>query len=122
MQKRQRPVEVESATYRVTTGCGHLYVTVGSNGEQVIETFATLGKAGGCARSQNEALTRAVSLGLKYGVPIEEYIEEFESIRCSNLTWSNGEQILSCADAIAKVLREETKRHSKKQDTGTQCE
>lgn len=69
--------------------------------------FAALGKAGSCVTAYSEALTRAISLGLKYGVPIEEYVEELKGINCPGHVWSNGEQIMSCADAIAKVLKEE---------------
>jgi hypothetical protein len=48
-------------------------------------------------------------LGLKYGIPIAEYIKEFEGIRCPAMGYEGNEQVLSCADAIAKVLKEEIK-------------
>lgn len=103
----ERPKTLEGTSTRVETGCGNLYVTVGCNGKRPIEVFATLGKAGGCSRGQNEALTRSISLGLKYGIPIKEYVEELEGIQCPmpNM-WPKGDRILSCADGIAKVLRE----------------
>ena len=106
MEKRSRPKVLEGATTRVETGCGHLYVTVGHNDGHPMEIFATLGKAGGCSNCQNEALTRSISLGLKYGVPLEEYVEELEFLQCPNQTPGDDKtRVRSCADGIAKVLR-----------------
>ena len=106
MEKYNRPEQIQSTTVRTETGCGHLYVTVGKDNGRIIELFATLGKAGSCATAHNEALTRAISLGLKYDIPLEEYIKELENIQCPSPTWVDGEQVTSCADAIAKVLKQ----------------
>lgn len=111
-QKLKRPKVTEGTTTRIKTGCGYLYITIGRDGENIIEVLAVLGKAGGCARAQGEAITRSLSLGLKYGVPIEEYIKEFDNIRCPSPVWEEGIEILSCADAIAKVLKKEIEKES----------
>jgi len=106
--KRKRPKKVQSTTERIECGCGHLYVTIGKDGEgKIVEVFAVLGKAGGCAMAQNEALTRTISLGLKYGIPVREFVDELDNIRCSAFGLESGEPILSCADAIAYVLNRE---------------
>ena len=105
MDKIKRPKQTVSTTHLIETGCGHFYITIGRDNGNIIEVFATLGKAGGCAHAQAEALTRAISLGLKYKVPVEEYAEELEGIKCPNQTWDDKTQIMSCADAISKVLR-----------------
>jgi len=42
-------------------------------------------------------------------VPIEEYIKEFDNIRCPSPALDEGMQVVSCADAIAKVLSKEIK-------------
>ena len=106
-EKRTRPRITSSYTVRMQTGCGKLYVTVGRDKENVIEAFAVLGKGGNCAAAQNEAVTRAITLGMKHGIPIEEYIEEFSEINCSCPAWDDGEFISSCAVAIAIVLQGE---------------
>jgi len=107
-EKRGRPTTVASVTYKVSVGCGNLYVTLGKDEDgTVIELFARLGKGGTCAICQNEATTRAVSLGLRYGVPPWEYVLQLEGIRCPSASIDEGEKITSCADAIAKVLRKE---------------
>ncbi len=77
------------------------------NGYLPIEVFASLGKAGTCTSCQLEALTRSITLGLKYGVPVEEFINELKDIQCPNKNlWPEDERTLSCADAIARALEE----------------
>jgi len=106
--KRKRPKKVQSTTERIECGCGHLYITIGKDEEgRIVEIFAILGKAGGCAMAQNEALTRTISLGLKYGIPVQEFVDELRNIRCSAPGIEQGELIYSCADAIAYVLAKE---------------
>ena len=103
--KIERPKELRGTTTKVQTGCGNLYVTVNVNGDKPLEVFAHLGKAGGCSNCQNEALTRVITLGLKYGIPVEEFVEELKGLHCPNPNmWPEGERVLSCADGIAKVL------------------
>lgn len=111
MEKRKRPKVTTSETVKVDTGCGKIYITLGWDGDYLIEVFATLGKAGCCPRAQLQALTRSVSLGLKYGIPLEEYVEELKDIKCPNSSWDDGQQILSCADAISKVIDYESRRN-----------
>ena len=110
--KKVRPEILNGKTVRMKTGCGNLYVTVNLNGGKPVEVFARLGKAGGCSNCQNEALARAVSLGLKYGVPVKGYVNELKGLQCPNPNmFPKEDRILSCPDAIAKVLegyREET--------------
>lgn len=84
------------------------------NGCNPIEVFATLGKAGTCASCQLEALTRAITLGLKYGVPSEEYIEELKGIACpSRAPGLKETHCLSCADGVARVLEEYIRENGK---------
>ena len=103
--KRTRPDVVKSATYERLTGCGKLYITIGTDNEGPLEVFLTLGKSGGCSACMNEALGRAISLGLKYGVPLKEYMEDLRGIRCDNpKIFPKESQCLSCADAISRIM------------------
>ena len=107
LTKRERPKTLESTTEKVKTGCGHLYVTIGFDGEDNIpvEIRAALGKTGGCSNCFLEALNRAVSLGLQYGIPVEEFVKELRGHKCpSPNMWPEEAQVLSCPDGIAKVL------------------
>jgi len=106
MEKRKRPKVTHGCSVKVTTGCGSIYITPCKDSSSLIEVFATLGKAGGCAKCQLEAITRSISLGLKYGIPVKEFIDELKGLRCPLPVWEDGKQILSCPDAIAVVLEE----------------
>ena len=100
-----RPEELEGVTFRINTGCGNLYVTINKDEHgNIFEIFCRIGKAGGCAFAQAEMAGRALSLALKHQVPLSEIIKEFKGIRCNNVGYSNGLEVLSCADAIAQVL------------------
>ncbi len=109
----ERPVTLPGETEVVMTGCGHLYVTVNWNGHGPIEVISRLGKAGGCSSCQNEALTRAITLGLKSGVLIEEFVRELTGISCpSPNLYPEEKRVLSCADGIAQVLKRCVKKDS----------
>ncbi|MDP6782956.1 MAG: vitamin B12-dependent ribonucleotide reductase, partial [Dehalococcoidia bacterium] len=101
---RRRGKELLGVTEKVTTGCGNIYVTVNSDGQGVCELFASLGKAGGCASAQLEATSRLTSMALRSGVDIPSLVKHLKGIRCSNVAWDGGHAVLSCADAIARVL------------------
>ncbi|MBT9151557.1 MAG: hypothetical protein DDT40_01753 [candidate division WS2 bacterium] len=103
-----RPDILEGKTVKVMTGCGDLYVTINTNGNEnkPWEIMSHSMESVGCSKCQNEALTRVVSLGLKWGVPVEKVVKELEGLRCpSPRMYPKKERVLSCADAIAKVLR-----------------
>jgi len=108
LEKTERPKVLMGRTIKKVTGCGNLYVTVNKDGDRLLEVFATLGKNGGCSMCQNEALTRAITLGLKHGVPVQEFVSELSDLRCpSPYMWPEEDRTLSCPDAIARVLADE---------------
>lgn len=92
------------ATRKMNTGCGSLYVTINEDSEGLFEVFATMGKSGGCAASQTEAVSRLISLGLRSGIDREQIIKQIKGVRCPNQAWEQGGRIYSCADAIAKAI------------------
>jgi len=63
-----------------------------------------MGKAGGCAASQSEAIGRLVSLAWRSGIPPEAVIKQLAGIRCNKPKGFGENSILSCADAIAKAI------------------
>jgi len=102
---RERPTITRGFTEKVATGCGSLYVTVNTDEEgRQYEVFCTLGKTGGCASAQLEAIGRLTSTALRSGVDIESIIKQLKGIRCVSIAWDRGHATLSCADAIAGVL------------------
>ncbi len=102
---RPRPEVTRGTTTKIMTGCGNLYITINEdeNG-QPFEVFTQMGKAGGCAASQLEAIGRLVSLALRCGLDTRSIIEQLNGIRCPSPSWEKGGRIFSCADAIAKVI------------------
>ncbi|MFH1226608.1 MAG: vitamin B12-dependent ribonucleotide reductase [Planctomycetota bacterium] len=104
---RPRAEIIFGSTRKVKTGCGNLYVTINydENGRP-FELFSAMGKAGGCAASQTEGLSRLVSFSLRSGADIKEVVKQLKGISCHSTSWGKGGKILSCADAISKALEE----------------
>ncbi len=106
MTPRKRPSATTGFTRRVTTGCGNLYVTVNFDDNGICELFTSLGKSGGCASAQLEAISRLCSLALRSGIDVQSIIKHLKGIRCPSIAWDSGHAVLSCADAIGGVLEE----------------
>ncbi len=111
IEPRPRPEMMVGMTSKVTTGCGNLYVTINSDEHnEPFELFTQMGKAGGCAASQLEAIGRLVSLAMRSGIETKEIMEQLHGIRCPVPAWNKGRRVLSCADAIAQVLEQIMKK------------
>ncbi len=102
---RPRPAIMRGFTEQIRIGCGKLYVTVNYDEEGICEVFTNNGKHGGCP-SQSEAVGRLASLALRSGIKIEDVIRQLKGIRCPSTIRQPGLNVLSCPDAIAKVLRQ----------------
>jgi len=101
---RKRPKATKGVTERVNTGCGYIYITVNFDEQGMCEVFSTLGKAGGCAAAQLEAISRLTSLALRSGMDLDSVVRQLRGIRCPSISWEQGHAVMSCADAIATVL------------------
>jgi ribonucleoside-diphosphate reductase alpha chain len=103
--KRERPKVLKGWTYQMQTGCGPLYVTVNEDSTGLFELFTTMGKAGGCAASQSEAIGRMVSLAWRSGLGARQVIKQLQGISCHSPSGFGDNKVLSCADAVAKAIQ-----------------
>ncbi len=102
---RQRPAVTFGVTERVKTGEGYLYVTINEDETGLCEVFTTIGKAGGNAAAQSEAISRLISLALRSGIEPREIVKQLKGISGPTPVWDGqGGQIFSTPDAIGKVL------------------
>jgi len=114
---RLRAKIVSGITIETRTGCGDLYVTINEDERKnPFEVFAQLGKSGGCAASQTEAIGRLTSLCLRSGISWEQVVKQLKGIICDRSYGFGKEKIFSCADAVAKAI--ELHQESKKSKAG----
>ncbi len=103
--KRERPRVLKGKTYQMQTGCGPLYITINEDDRGLFEVFTTMGKAGGCAASQCEAIGRLVSLAWRSGLNPGPVVKQLKGISCHKPSGFGGNRVLSCADALAIAVR-----------------
>lgn len=101
---RLRPTNTTGITRRIRTGEGTLYITVNEDENGLCEVFTAIGKAGGNAAAQSEAISRLISLALRSGIDPMAIIKQLKGISGPNPTWEDGRLILSTPDAIGKAL------------------
>ncbi len=114
IEPRPRPKITTGRTIETKTGCGSLYVTINEDEYGIAEVFVQLGKSGGCAASQTEAIGRLLSIALRSWINPEVLIKQLKGIRCPSVGFDEGEIITSCADGVAKVLEKYLKGEYKK--------
>jgi ribonucleoside-diphosphate reductase alpha chain len=115
---RRRPTRTKGVTERIRTGEGNLYVTINEDENGLCEVFTTIGKAGGNAAAQSEAISRLISLALRSGIEPREIVKQLKGISGPSPVWDGqGGQILSTPDAIGKALEsyiEDREQHDAK--------
>ena len=115
---RYRPSITNGVTQRVRTGEGNLYITINEDENGLCEVFTTIGKAGGNAQAQSEAVSRLISLALRSGINPHEVIKQLKGISGPSPVWQDGDVILSTPDAIGKAIEKYiTDRESKISDS-----
>ena len=109
---RRRPAVTHGVTERIRTGEGNIYVTINEDDQGLCEVFSTIGKAGGNAAAQSEAISRLISLALRSGIDPQEIVKSLKGISGPTPVWEDGELILSAPDAIGRALERYLQREA----------
>ena len=118
---RIRPAQTLGQTRRIKTGEGTLYITINEDEQGLCEVFTTIGKAGGNAAAQSEAISRLISLALRSGVNPQSIVRQLKGISGPNPTWEDGRLILSTPDAIGKALDDYLHERSQRPEDGEEA-
>ena len=103
--KRQRPQALRGYTMKMNSPLGDLYVTINEDESgKPFEVFCTLGKAGGAANADAEAIGRLMSLALRSGIPISQVKDQLRGISCDRAVGLGPNKVLSVPDAIGQAI------------------
>ena len=103
--KRGRPDVLRGTTEKIQTAMGDVFVTINRDpGGDPFEVFAAVGKAGSVLMADVEAICRLASLGLRFGVPIEEIFQQLRGISSDRTCGFGTRKVLSVPDAIAQAI------------------
>jgi ribonucleoside-diphosphate reductase alpha chain len=103
--KRQRPQALRGYTMKMMSPLGDLYVTINEDDQgRPFEVFCTLGKAGGAAMADAEAVGRLVSLALRSGIPIGRVKDQLRGISCDRAVGVGPNKVLSVPDAVGQAI------------------
>ena len=103
--KRTRPQMLHGRTTKMESPLGDLYVTINEDRDgRPFEVFCTLGKAGGAAMADSEAIGRLASLALRSGIPIAAVRDQLRGISCDRAVGVGPNKVLSAPDAVAQAI------------------
>ncbi len=106
-QKRARPDILRSTAIRKETPLGTMFVHITEDDKgQPFEVFINLGKAGGSAMADAEAMGRLVSLALRSGIPIQQVHRQLRGISSDRAVGLGPNKVLSVPDAIGLALED----------------
>jgi ribonucleoside-diphosphate reductase alpha chain len=103
--KRQRPSMLRGRTFKLNSPLGDLYVTINEDeGGRPFEVFCTLGKAGGAATADAEAIGRLISLALRSGIPVSAVKDQLRGVSSDRAVGVGPNKVLSLPDAIGQAI------------------
>jgi ribonucleoside-diphosphate reductase alpha chain len=105
--KRSRPDKLRGTTIRKETPLGVMFVNITEDERgQPFEVFLTLGKAGGSAMADAEAMGRLISLALRSGIPLMQIHRQLRGISSDRAVGLGPNKVLSVPDAIGIAIEE----------------
>ena len=111
---KERPgLVVFGKTIKESTPWGSIYITLNFDGNDPFEIFITVGKSGSELKAMTEALSRAISIGLRSGSKLEDFIDTLKGLSGKEY-WMFGfdetHVARSIPDAIAVLLEKLVER------------
>ncbi|HEY2848429.1 MAG TPA: adenosylcobalamin-dependent ribonucleoside-diphosphate reductase, partial [Gemmatimonadaceae bacterium] len=106
-QKRARPDTLRSTSIRKETPLGVMFVHITEDDKgQPFEVFINLGKAGGSAMADAEAIGRLMSLALRSGISLPALHRQLRGISSDRAVGLGPNKVLSVPDAIGLALED----------------
>ncbi len=103
--KRQRPLMLRGRTFKMISPLGDCYVTINEDeAGRPFEVFCTLGKAGGAATADAEAVGRLMSMALRSGIPISAVRDQLRGISSDRAVGVGPNKVLSLPDTIGQAI------------------
>ena len=105
---KERPgLVVFGKTIKDKTPWGSIYITLNFDGHDPFETFINIGKSGSEMKAMTEALSRVISIGLRSGCSIEDFIDTLKGLSGKEfwmLECDDEHVVRSVPEAIALLL------------------
>ena len=102
---RQRPAVLRGHTRQIASPLGAMYVTINEDDQgRPFEVFVALGKTGGAAMADAEAIGRLCSLALRSGIRLGDVHKQLRGISSDRAVGIGPRKVLSGPDAIAQVI------------------
>ena len=123
---KERPgLVVFGKTIKDTTPWGSIYVTLNFDKNAPFEVFINVGKSGSELKAMTEALSRIISIGLRSGCNIENFIDTLKGLsgkECWLLDGDDSNFVRSIPDTVAVLLEKLIGKQDKKiNDTNHAC-
>jgi len=98
---------MRGTTYRKDTPLGTMFVNITEDEKgQPFEVFLNLGKAGGSAMADAEAIGRLISLALRSGISMQEIHRQLRGISSDRAVGLGPNKVLSLPDAVGIALEQ----------------
>jgi len=104
--RRRLPKQRPSQTISFTVGDAEGYLTAGEYpGDGIGEMFVKLGKQGSTLSGVMDAFAIAVSIGLQYGVPLEEFVKKFTNMRFEPAGMTDDPEVKFASSVLDYMFR-----------------
>ncbi|TDW99396.1 vitamin B12-dependent ribonucleotide reductase [Dinghuibacter silviterrae] len=106
VERRTLPVKRKGFTYKAKIGGQPIFVRTGEYNDSTLgEIFIDLAKEGSTLRSLMNCFAIAISVGLQYGVPLEEFVDKFVFTRFEPSGMVDHPNIKSATSMVDYVFR-----------------